>query len=183
MDHSSSARFAEAYEKYYKNVHAYFRRRLDADHVDDAASETFLIAWKKIGKAPPGDSVLPWLYRIAYGVVTNHWRGSSRKRRLAHKLGGIGLDAPEVPHDVIVAQQESRQIVEALTTLNPGDQEILRLAVWEELSGEQIALVLDVSQMAARQRLSRARGRLADAYNELESRPSGRSWFNSERSK
>jgi RNA polymerase sigma-70 factor (ECF subfamily) len=50
--------------------------------------------------------------------------------------------------------------------MKPADAEILRLAAWEELDIAQIAIVLDISPDAASQRLSRARRRLSEMYED-----------------
>jgi RNA polymerase sigma-70 factor (ECF subfamily) len=53
-------------------------------------------------------------------------------------------------------------VLDALTALRPEDQEILRLAAWEDLGPAEIAIVLGCSANAAALRLSRARKRLRD---------------------
>jgi len=52
-------------------------------------------------------------------------------------------------------------VLSALVQLRSTDQEILRLAVWEELSHRQIGLVVGCSEATVAVRLHRARGRLA----------------------
>ena len=49
----------------------------------------------------------------------------------------------------------------ALGSMRAGDQEVLRLAIWEDLAASEIAVVLGVSVSAAEQRLHRAKKRLA----------------------
>lgn len=68
-----------------------------------------------------------------------------------------------------------RAVRDALTCvalLPDGDQELLALCVWQELSYEQAALALDVPVGTVRSRLSRARTRLRSLMEELH-RPSG----------
>jgi DNA-directed RNA polymerase specialized sigma24 family protein len=48
--------------------------------------------------------------------------------------------------------------------MRTSDVEILKLAAWEELDIGEIATVLDISPVTARQRLSRARRRLSNLY-------------------
>lgn len=166
---STTTRFDEMYRDYFKPVHAYCRRRTSAETAGDATAETFLIAWRKIDLAPTDSQALPWLYGIARGVVSNTRRSSFRSRRLITKVATSGLSREEMPDDVIVEQHERSRIVLALQQLRPDDQEVLRLSLWEELSGAELSIALDVSEEAARQRLSRAKKRLADAYNDVES--------------
>jgi RNA polymerase sigma-70 factor (ECF subfamily) len=54
-------------------------------------------------------------------------------------------------------------ILAALATLLPDDRELLLLVGWEELSPAQAAKVLEISAVAARGRLHRARRRLREA--------------------
>ncbi len=65
-------------------------------------------------------------------------------------------------------RHEARQILEAMAQLKAAQQEVLRLSVWEGLSGSELAVALDVTVDAAKQRLSRARRELVEAYNRLE---------------
>lgn len=167
---SDDDRFVEIYGSYYKHVHAYCRRRTGPDRADDAAAETFLVVWRKIDQVPAGSEILPWLYQTAYGVVRNVWRGASRRKRLDRKLGALGVEPVVPPEDFMVLRHEAQQILAALSGLKPADQEVLRLSIWEDLSNPELAATLDVSEEAARQRLSRARRKLAAAYNRLDAR-------------
>lgn len=63
---------------------------------------------------------------------------------------------------------ESRQVLRALSKLRTSDQELLRLAVWEELSMSEVAEVLGISEAAAKKRSARARTALARTYERLE---------------
>lgn len=63
-------------------------------------------------------------------------------------------------------------VLEAASRLRRIDREILRLALWEELSHSDIAMVLDVRVDAVRQRLSRALKNLAREFERLERKPS-----------
>jgi RNA polymerase sigma factor (sigma-70 family) len=56
----------------------------------------------------------------------------------------------------------------ALNQLRPEDQEVLRLAWWEELSHAEIGGLLGCSTQAASQRIHRATGRVAKEYQRLD---------------
>jgi RNA polymerase sigma-70 factor (ECF subfamily) len=162
------ARFVEVYERYYRHVFGYCRRRVSADQVDDVVADTFLTAWRKIDQVPPGDECLPWLYGIAYRVLNHQWRGSSRRQRLNEKLTNVGAESFYAPEEYIVMRDESRLVLDALAHLKPTDQEILRLATWEELAQRDIALTLGISLGAVRQRLYEAKKNLTREYTKLE---------------
>ena len=168
---SSDDRFVDLYENFYSPVYAYCRRRTEPDVAEDVTAETFLIAWRKIDLVPRGSEILPWLYGVAYRVIGNQWRSTRRGRKLHEKLSAIGYETPAAPETVIVTNQESRQVVAALDSLKPIDREILMLAAWEELPQADIAVTLQISGEAVRQRLHQAKKNLTRAHDRL-SRPS-----------
>jgi RNA polymerase sigma-70 factor (ECF subfamily) len=164
------ARFLALHDRFLPHVSAYCRRRASADEVEDAVADTFLTAWRKLDEIPAGDQALAWLYGVAYRVLAHQWRSASRRRRLSEKLASLGLTAANLPEDVVLMRQESRQLLTALASLRRSDQEILRLTAWEELSPEEIALVIGTGVGAVRQRLYQAKKKLAAEYNRLDQR-------------
>jgi RNA polymerase sigma factor (sigma-70 family) len=155
-----SGRFHALYEAHYGAVAAYARRRT-ASPVDaqDVVADTFTIAWRRLSEVPDGDAALPWLYGVARRVLANQRRGNQRRTDLAARLRGQGSVAPDVEGQV-VAGDERRAVLTALARLRPADQEILRLAVWEELAHRDIAGIVGCSESSVAVRLHRARGRL-----------------------
>ena len=167
---ASDARFVDVYNRYYKHVYVYCRRRTTADRVDDVVAETFLAAWRKIDQLPTENQTLPWLYGVAYRVISKEWRTGSRWHRLNQKLESIGVQAVVGADDFLAVNQESELVLNAMKRLKPKDQEILRLAVWEEVDQPTIAVVLDITVGAVRQRLYNAKKNLTSEYNRLESK-------------
>ncbi|MGQ0847875.1 MAG: RNA polymerase sigma factor [Actinomycetota bacterium] len=151
------ARFREVHDRFYRDVFAYCRRRTDADSVEDAVADTFLTAWRRSDEIPPGDQALPWLYGVAYRVLAHQWRSHLRRRRLTKKVAELAGIAMIMPEEIVIAGHEQRQVLTALGALGHHDQEILRLAVWEELSHAEIATALGVNVGAVRQRFHAAR--------------------------
>jgi len=167
---ANDARFVDVYNRYYKHVYVYSRRRTTADRVDDVVAETFLAAWRKIDDVPEGDATLPWLYGVAYRVLSKEWRTGSRRKRLNDKLANLGVESVRSSDDFLVVNQESELVLNAMSRLKPKDREMLRLAVWEEVDQATIAVVLDISVGAVRQRLYNAKKNLTSEYNRLESK-------------
>jgi RNA polymerase sigma-70 factor, ECF subfamily len=153
-------RYRQIYESYYGAVSAYARRRSpDADIAQDAVSETFLVAWRRLGDVPPGADALPWLYGVARRVISNQRRGNSRRADLSSRLARETQAVRDVDAGVI-SEEERRTVLAALGQLREGDQEILRLSTWEELSHREIAQVVGCSEATVAVRLHRARNRL-----------------------
>jgi RNA polymerase sigma-70 factor (ECF subfamily) len=157
-------RFEDLYNRHRSAVWLYCRRRVGQDRAYDVMGEVFLVVWRRIDSAPPGPDALPWLYRICHLTLSNQWRGAARRLRLESKLYGIGVTQPIPLIDHVVAREEVRNVLHLLEGMRASDAEILKLAAWEGLDSGEIATVLDISPVTARQRLSRARRRLSNLY-------------------
>ena len=154
------SRFRAIYEAHYGSVVAYARRRAaDPDDVQDAVSETFTIAWRRLREMPDTDAALPWLYGVARRVMANQRRGNRRRADLSIRLGTEHPESVDI-ETTVLAVEEHRTVLAALARLRDADQEILRLAVWEELSHRDIAGIVGCSEQAVAVRLHRARSRL-----------------------
>lgn len=138
--------------------------------MEDAVAETFLIAWRRLDDIPKGDAEIRWLYGVAYKVVGRQWRTESRSGRLHEKLETVGVDPVPIPEDVVVAGEESDQVLDALKRLSALDREVLQLAAWEELRHQEIAEVLGIRPDAVRQRIHKAKKRLTHEFNRSENR-------------
>ncbi len=160
---STDVRFNRIYGEHLAAVQSYCLRRLPVADANDAVSEVFLVAWRKIESVPMGEETLPWLYGVARNAVRNSGRSTRRHARLVAKLGAV-RDVPAVEPEIqVVRRSESRRVLNALDGLRPNDREVLRLRAWEGLSASQIAGVLDLSLDAAEKRLARAMKRLETA--------------------
>jgi len=118
---------------------------------------TSAIAWRKFDTIPEA-APLPWLYAVARRVLANHHRGKGRRERLASILRVDDVATP-----IRAGEDRDGPAFDALGSLPPADQEILRLVAWEELGNQQIAAVLGITPNAVAIRLHRARARFVDA--------------------
>lgn len=132
-------------------VRRYLARRTDSATADDVLSETLVVLWRRLDDVP-NDSI-PWAIGVARLQLANAQRAARRQQRLFVRIATV--DPPELVRDH--ADGDTDYILDALAQLRPVDAEVLRLSVWDELSLDQIARVLDVSVNAATIRLHRAR--------------------------
>jgi RNA polymerase sigma-70 factor (ECF subfamily) len=158
--------FRSAYRSHYRSVLAYALRRT-AVRVDaeDVAAETFVVAWRRVGKLPTTEpDQLIWLYGVARRTLANHHRARGRAARLDALL--VTVDPTDVPgaDDGVVDHSDLKVAIEALSELSSKDQEVLLLALWEDLSTREIANVMDLSKPNVSLRLHRAKRRLRDRF-------------------
>ncbi|KAA0235865.1 MAG: sigma-70 family RNA polymerase sigma factor [Actinobacteria bacterium] len=132
-------------------VHAYLARRVgDPADVEDLVAEVWATAWRRFDAIPSNGGELPWLYVTARNHLANWRRKHRRTEPFSEDHAGVESTGSEEAHDVL----------RLLAGLSAADQEVLRLAAWEELSPTEMAQVLGITASAARVRLHRARRRL-----------------------
>ncbi|MER6263585.1 MULTISPECIES: RNA polymerase sigma factor [Streptomyces] len=164
--------FAAAYREHYWAVSRYVARRLPGrtGEVEEVVAEVFTVAWRRRADLPA--SPLPWLYGVARNCLANAVRGYGRRRRLVDRLGNDEAAHGRHVVDSPDAEAPGAWVHEALDRLSPADREILRLAAWEELGAEEIAVALGCGRRAATMRLHRARRRLRTEIDRLGPAPS-----------
>lgn len=157
VDESDETRFGTIFEANFRSVLGYaLRRTATSADAADVVSETMLIAWRRLDQVPSGDSARPWLFGVARRVLANQRRGIGRQERLGDRL------RVELRRALVTMRHrdEHTELFDAIERLDPDAREIITLATWESLSGDEIAAVLGINASAVRARLHRARLRL-----------------------
>jgi RNA polymerase sigma-70 factor (ECF subfamily) len=151
-------RFRDLFEAHHDALLAYAARRSPSlTDAEDVVADVFLVAWRRLGEVPADDEARLWLYGVARRTIANQRRSLRRRLRLQSRLEATAeRPLPDPPAGAEPA-------LEALATLSPDDQELLRLVAWEELSHAEIGQVLGISANAVAIRLHRARGRFEQA--------------------
>jgi RNA polymerase sigma factor (sigma-70 family) len=150
MDESS---FEALWNTHYADVLAFCLRRLgDRQEAADATADAFLVAWRRSGEVP--ENARPWLFGVALKVMANRRRGERRRGALAAKLGRSSAPQFELPADA------GGDVLAAFGELSPGDQQVLSLVAWDELTPAEAADVLSIPVARFSVRLHRAKQRL-----------------------
>jgi len=142
----------------------------DIEFSRDVAQEVFLSVWRDLRKLRNPASFLPWLRQ----VTRNRARVALRTRSRKAKLGETGLDdlLPLVTDprptaaEQMIANEQARAVAEALSNLPEETREVVTLFYREEQSVAQVASLLELSEVAVKKRLSRARETLRAALLE-----------------
>jgi RNA polymerase sigma-70 factor (ECF subfamily) len=154
-------RFATVFDRHYPAVHRYLARRAGAEHADDLASSTFVVAFERRRTfRTESASALPWLLGIATNVLHDRRR---RERRELGTLERLRAEHPTLPRGSTrdeALRHDERRLAEALADLDVAQRDVLLLYAWGELSYEEIAESIDVPLGTVRSRLARARAHL-----------------------
>ena len=139
----------------------YALQHADPGTAEDVASETFLVAWRRLADVP-ADPPLPWLLGSHATCYANSSAGPARTADHGPHPA-ITTDADLMAWDAGEHVVERAAALEALGPLQADDAEALTLVTWHGLSAAEAAEVVGCSPHAFTVRLHRARRRLADA--------------------
>jgi RNA polymerase sigma factor (sigma-70 family) len=159
--------FEQVYLRNVDVLMGYFARRCHDPHtVADLTSETFVRAIDGFaGFDPRRGSDRAWLFGIAARVFARHCEQSAGDRDAVARLGGhraLDLDEIEELAERIDAEREGAALMRRYARLPPVERAAIELVDLEGLTPKEAALVLGVSRVAFRKRLSRARSRLRE---------------------
>ena len=157
--------FARIFDRHADLVFKFARRRVgDVAVAEDITSQVFLETWRRRNEVTLLDgSLRAWLLGIARNLQRRHWRSTERRIRAIDRLPPVAgaPDTGDAVADRLDAIDELAHVRHRLDGLSESHREVLLLAVWEELSYDEIAAVLDVPVGTVRSRLARARRNLA----------------------
>ena len=168
MDDAGEAeRFRRLYRRHYAAVHGFaYRRLLDRELAADAAAEVFLVAWRRLEQVPEAE--LGWLFGVAHRVVLATNR-AFRPATAALEDAAVVVGGPDDPQERLVAWEELRRVAAAVDRLPEADRQVLLLVAWNELPRGQLGAALGCSRGAAAVRLHRARTRLREQLELVDS--------------
>ena len=140
------------YELHSQAVLRYALRQTgDWNQAQDLASEAFVRLLETIERYEPrGVSLLAWLYRVVRNLAIDQRRRHGRR--------------PQVSLDEVVEEQsvvpefsaEALDLVEAMAALSDEHREVLHLRFQEQMSTDEVALILGRSSAAVRSLQHRA---------------------------
>jgi RNA polymerase sigma-70 factor (ECF subfamily) len=160
---------SELFERHFDAVYRFFAHKVVADAAD-LVQRTFLACVEAKDRFREASSFRTFLFAIAHHELYAHWRKLKRDECL--EVGSISVaDLGASPSKVLLERREDRVLLEALRTIPLEFQLALELYYCEELSGPELAEVLDVPEGTARSRVRRALEALRNRLGALEETP------------
>ena len=136
--------------------------------VEDIAQQVFIRVWKSAGRYVARAKFTTWLLKITRNLVFNEMRRAKRHPRVPVQIEPESEEMPlkdeaTATPDATLLQGELQSAIETAITLLPETQRMaLVLRRYEELSYEEISVVLDLSVPAVKSLLFRARTELRE---------------------
>lgn len=147
--------FNDIFRAHLAETSRFIARRTKAEDVEDLAADLFALAWQKRASIPKGLE-LPWLYKSARYLISNHNRKQQGRASIL-----AALKEPETAPSAESIALADIELAAAWKALNAKEQEILALWAFEGLEPKQLAIALEKSENACAIALSRAKAKLA----------------------
>lgn len=156
---------------YEKRIYSFSLGMLsDPDDAFDVSQDTFLKAYRSLNSFKGESSFYTWLYAICRNCCYDYIKQRNRRMKKSISLSEYENDddgaAVEIPDtvsqpDIVLENKQARElIIEAVKALPEKHREIIVLRDFEDLSYDQIAEALGISEGTVKSRLSRARMKL-----------------------
>ena len=132
----------------------------DRQEADDIAQEAFLRAYERWDRVHAMDSPTGYVYRVALNL------NRSRLRKVAVRARRVFAMVPD--DDPAATVLASRQVLDALSQLPPGQREAIVLTEWLGLGSEEAGQLLGIDASSVRGRLHRGRTALRSLLGEVD---------------
>lgn len=173
--------FRELVERYQRRVLAVVMGMLhDREAALEVTQETFIKAFRSIGRFKGDASFYTWIYRIAVNLAIDHqrreWRrpiGESTRTsgndgQTEELLDRIGDEDPRGdPFEATKDSELRARVLEAIEELTPDHKAVILLRELEGLSYEEISRVMQCSKGTVMSRLHYARKKLQARLKEF----------------
>jgi RNA polymerase sigma factor (sigma-70 family) len=170
--------FVSFYDEHSETLLAYLARRVYEPEVAvDLTAEVFARAFAARARfrGSTDGQAAAWLYRIARHELSRYFRKGMLERRALTRLG---MQTPRLDDEQLARIEHLAELEELRSALRAGlervsraHQEALGLRIVEQLSYREVASRLDISEEAARARVSRGLRVLAEALDRREPLP------------
>ena len=162
-DEQRRAVFEHLFRTHYRSIENFVTSRYPSIDCDAVLSCTFEVAWRRLDDVPP-EATRGWLITVARNCARNEMRGARRRRRHVDELAVIAQHSPTEPDPISRLTLDAFR--NAFNRLSPDDREILLLADWDGLVGDDLGAALSIPKATAAVRLHRARTRLRTLFAE-----------------
>jgi RNA polymerase sigma-70 factor, ECF subfamily len=169
------AAFAAIFTRYERRIYSFIYRMMgDPDDAYDLTQDTFLKAYRALGKTDDELNVNAWLHRIASNACMDLLRRRQRVRWLpweTAKHDRPSARAEDDPERTLLGGETQTAVQRVLAAMSPRNRQAMILREYEGLSCEDIGEVMGVSRSAVKSMLFRGREEFRKLYTTMEGQP------------
>ena len=152
-------------ERHFDAVHRFFRNKVEQG-IEDLVQQTLLACVEGRARIRDHASFRSYLLQIARHQLYNHYRSRRRSKVVDFSVSSV-VDLADTPSRVLVREEDARLLLEALRRIPLDSQVVLELYFWDDLTGPEMAAVLEVPEATVRSRVRRALERLRRELEDL----------------
>ena len=160
----------ELFERYFGQLYRFFGNKVN-QNVDDLIQDTFLACVQGKDRFRKESSFRSYLFAVAKNIL---YREFTRRSRALEKLDFTVThleDLGPTPTNLLARHGEQQLLIKALRHIPLEYQITLELYYWEELSGPELADILEIPEPAVRSRIRRGLEMLRARMAELATSP------------
>ncbi len=144
------------YERYHDTLFAFICLRCNDEAMTrDIVHDTMLAVWRGASRFNQGSSVKTWIFAIGRNKMVDQIRKSSQIS-FVEQVPDVVDDSPN-PDLVIEASQNAFQVHECLSKLTKTQCAVIRLAFFDNMTYEEIALVENIPVGTVKSRIFHAK--------------------------
>ena len=161
---ATPAQWREFYEENWRWIYQVVRRVGGHDvEVEDAVQDVFVVLANKLHTFEGRSQLRTWIYRICLNVTSEHRRRRQRQRRIEHAASMVAFwrEGPQSSERILETRGDAALVQQILAKMGERNREVFILREVEQLSGDDVAAVLDIPTATVRTRLFHARKEFA----------------------
>lgn len=134
------------------------------DLVEDVLQELFIKLWQKRENIDTEKAIDAYLYRIATNLVNDYFRGISKDKKLAEELW-LRISELYNPFDEISQDKADHELFRSIDQLPEQRKRVFLLCKMERKSYAEVAGLLQISEAAVNDHITKANRFLKDNYD------------------
>lgn len=135
----------------------------DENIADEITVSVFSKVLAKLDLYDPNFQFKTWILTIAQNTVIDYWRKKSRENEdTTENFEGFKNHYARSPEELLISEEDQKQILSTIESLDTNYQEIIRLRFFEEKSIKEIAEELNLTVANTKVRIMRAKKVLAE---------------------
>lgn len=162
--------FAKIVKKYEHMVFALAMKLMqNKEEAQEVAQDAFLKAYSALGSFKGDSKFSTWLYKITYNKGLDELKKRKRTLEVIKIDNYLELNVPDLNNswESLEVKERKITITKAIHTLRPEDKVLITLFYFEELSLNEIAVVLGLEISNVKVRLHRVRHKLAKVLRKI----------------
>ncbi|TXF79387.1 RNA polymerase sigma factor [Chryseobacterium sp.] len=149
---------------FWVEVFSFVMKKVQDENVaDEITVSVFSKVLAKLDLFDPNFQFKTWILTIAQNSVIDYWRKKSRENEdSTDNFDHFKNQFARSPEELLISEEDQKQIITVIESLDTNYQDILRLRFFEEKSIKEIAEELHISVANTKVRIMRAKKVLAE---------------------